>query len=109
MRTKRQNIQLELALEPAAKGEARSAGAQGTGPHGACRATERPATPSNRRVRPRRTPVWEGSPEAPPYRQFALRPCRVTQPPVPPLTERYGRGPGVRKLRHPCAYTTPLK
>ena len=30
MRTKRQNIQLELALEPAAKGEARSAGAQGT-------------------------------------------------------------------------------
>ena len=30
MRTKRQNIQLELALEPAAKGEARSAGARGT-------------------------------------------------------------------------------
>ena len=26
MRTKRQNIQLELALEPEAKGEARSAG-----------------------------------------------------------------------------------
>lgn len=30
MRTKRQNIQLELALEPEVKGEARSAGAQGT-------------------------------------------------------------------------------
>ena len=30
MRTKRQKIELELALEPAAKGEARSAGARGT-------------------------------------------------------------------------------
>ena len=30
MRAKRQNIQLELALEPEAKGEARSAGNRGT-------------------------------------------------------------------------------
>ena len=53
MRTKRQNIQLELALEPAAKGEARSAGAQGTEARTARAEPERPATPSNRRVRPR--------------------------------------------------------
>ena len=43
MRTKRQNIQLELALEPAAKGEARSAGAQGTEARLARAGPERPA------------------------------------------------------------------
>ena len=43
MRTKRQNIQLELALEPAAKGEARSAGAQGTEARTARAEPERPA------------------------------------------------------------------
>jgi len=43
MRTKRQNIQLELALEPAAKGEARSAGAQGTEVRTARAEPERPA------------------------------------------------------------------
>ena len=43
MRTKRQNIQLELALEPAAKGEARSAGAQGTE---ACMARAEPERPA---------------------------------------------------------------
>ena len=43
MRTKRQNIQLELALEPAAKGEARSAGAQGTEARMARAEPERPA------------------------------------------------------------------
>ena len=43
MRTRRQNIQLELALEPVAKGEARTAHAE----------PERPETPSNRRVRTR--------------------------------------------------------
>ena len=44
MRTKRQNIQLELALEPAAKGEARSAGAQRTEARTARAEPERPAT-----------------------------------------------------------------
>ena len=43
MRTKRQNIQLELALEPAAKGEARSAGAQGTEARTSRAGPERPA------------------------------------------------------------------
>ena len=43
MRTKRQNIQLELALEPAAKGEARSAGARGTEARTARAEPERPA------------------------------------------------------------------
>ena len=43
MRAKRQNIQLELALEPAAKGEARSAGDQGTEARMARADRERPA------------------------------------------------------------------
>ena len=43
MRTKRQNIQLELALEPEAKGEARSAGGRGTEARTACAEPERPA------------------------------------------------------------------
>ena len=43
MRTERQNIQLELALEPTAKGEARSAGRQGTEARMARVAPERPA------------------------------------------------------------------
>ena len=48
MRTRRQNIQLELALEPVAKGEARSPHTQGTEARRPCR-----LTPSNRRVRTR--------------------------------------------------------
>ena len=43
MRAKRQNIQLELALGPAAKGEARSAGDRGTEARMACAEPERPA------------------------------------------------------------------
>ena len=43
MRTRRQNIQLELAFEPAAKGEARSADAQGTEARTARAEPERPA------------------------------------------------------------------
>ena len=43
MRTRRQNIQLELALEPEAKGEARSAGVRGTEARTARAEAERPA------------------------------------------------------------------
>ena len=43
MRTRRQNIQLKLALEPAAKGEARSPDAQGTEARTARAEAERPA------------------------------------------------------------------
>ncbi len=43
MRTKRQNIQLELALEPEARGEARSAGDRGTEARMARADPERPA------------------------------------------------------------------
>ena len=43
MRAKRRNIQLELALEPEAKGEARSAGPQGTEARAARAEPERPA------------------------------------------------------------------
>ena len=53
MRTRRQNIQLELALDPAAKGEARSHDTQGTEARTAHAEPERPETPSNRRVRTR--------------------------------------------------------
>ena len=58
MRTRRQNIQLELALEPVAKGEARSPDTQGTEARTAHAEPERPGgpcrlTPSNRRVRTR--------------------------------------------------------
>ena len=44
MRTRRQKIQLKLALEAAAKGEARSAGGQGTEACTARADPERPAT-----------------------------------------------------------------
>ena len=44
MRTRRQKIQLELALEPAVKGEARSTGDQGTEARVARAAPEHPAT-----------------------------------------------------------------
>ena len=44
MRTRRQKIQLELALEPAVKGEARSAGDQGIEARVARAVPERPAT-----------------------------------------------------------------
>ena len=44
MRTRRQKIQLELALEPAAKGEARAAGGQGTEACVARAGLEHPAT-----------------------------------------------------------------
>ncbi len=53
MRTRRQNIQLELALVPVAKGEARSPDTQGTEARTAHAEPERPETPSNRRVRTR--------------------------------------------------------
>ena len=53
MRTRRQNIQLELALEPVAKGEARSPDTQGTEARTTHAEPERPETPSNRRVRTR--------------------------------------------------------
>ena len=43
MQATRRNIQLELALEPAAKGEARSAGARGTEARMARAEPERPA------------------------------------------------------------------
>ena len=45
MRAKRRNIQFELALEPEARGEARSAGDQGTE---ARTAHAEPETPGNR-------------------------------------------------------------
>ena len=45
MRTRRQNIQLELALDPVAKGEARSPDTQGTEARTAHAEPERPAAP----------------------------------------------------------------
>ena len=53
MRTRRQIIQLELALQPVAKGEAQSLDTQGTEARTAHAEPERLETPSNRRVRTR--------------------------------------------------------
>ena len=44
MRTRRQNVQLELALGPVATGEARGVGAEGTEARMARAAPERPAS-----------------------------------------------------------------
>ena len=81
MRTRRQNIQLELALEPVAKGEARSPDTQGTEARTTHAEPERPETPSNRRVRTR-THGGVGGEEAarlPPIPIFATA-LRVTAP-----------------------------
>ena len=104
MRTRRQNIQLELALEPAAKGEARSPDTQGTEARTARAEPERPAagqrhpspqpcrlTPSNRRVRTRtHGGVGGAEPQGSPLSRFALRPCRVTRRPSLRSESSYG-------------------
>ena len=74
MRTRRQNIQLELALEPVAKGEARSPDTQGTEARTAHAEPERPA------VEPPCTDPYArwcgrgGAARLPPI-PIALRPC----------------------------------
>ena len=89
MRTRRQNIQLELALEPVAKGEAPT-------PKGPKPARRTP-NPNARKLRrtavygPVRTVVWEGrSREAPPYPDCATA-LRVTPPQRCGLRHWYGR------------------
>ena len=71
MRTRRQNIQLELALEPVAKGEARSPDTQGTEARTAHAEPERPAAGQQ--------PLMEAvvEPLARP-RIRRRRPCRLT-------------------------------
>ena len=83
MRARRQNIQLELALEPVAKGEARSPDTQGTEARTAHAEPERPAAGLRRTAvyGPVRTVVWEGrSREAPPYPDWRYGPAGDSAP-----------------------------
>ncbi len=91
MRTMRQKIQMELALAPVAKGEARDAGAEGTEVRVARVDPERPAAqararssfarldrinPSNRRVRTRTHGGVGGvEPQGSPLSRFLLPDC----------------------------------
>ena len=71
MRTRRQNIQLELALDPAAKGEARSPDTQGTEARTAHAEPERPAAGQQ--------PLMEAVVEPPARPRIRRRrPCRLT-------------------------------
>ena len=71
MRTRRQNIQLELALEPVAKGEARSPDTQGTEARTAHAEPERPAAGQQ--------PLMEAVVEPPARPRIRRRrPCRLT-------------------------------
>ena len=102
MRTRRQNIQLELALEPAAKGEARSPDTQGTEARTARAEPERPAA-GQRHPSPQAMPLNSVEPPCTdPYARWCGRggaarlppiPIRASAlqgdtPPVPPLREQ---------------------
>ena len=74
MRTRRQNIQLELALEPVAKGEARNPDTQGTEARTAHAEPERPAAQPLNSVEP---------PCTDPYARWCGRGGAVRLPPIP--------------------------
>ena len=74
MRTRRQNIQLELALEPLAKGEARNPDTQGTEARTAHAEPERPAAMPLDSVEP---------PCTDPYARWCGRGGAARLPPIP--------------------------
>ena len=100
MRTMRQKIQLELALAPVAKGEARDAGAEGTEVRVARVDSERPAAqararssfarldrinPSNRRVRTRtHGGVGGAEPQGSPLSRLVCAAITFREGPAPP-------------------------
>ena len=106
MRTRRQNIQLELALEPVAKGEARNPDTQGTEARTAHAEPERPAaacrlTPSNRRVRTRtHGGVGGEEPRGSPLSRLRYGPAGDSAPRLrlkaTGMTERFLSGPSTR-------------
>ena len=101
MRTRRQNIQLELALDPAAKGEARNPDTQGTEARTAHAEPERPETPSNRRVRTRtHGGVGGEEPRGSPLSRLRYGPAGDSAPRLrlrrPGMTERFPFGPSTR-------------
>ena len=106
MRTRRQNIQLELALEPVAKGEARSPDTQGTEARTAHAEPERPETPSNRRVRTRtHGGVGGEEPRGSPLSRLRYGPTGDSAPPLrlkaAGMTERFPFGPASTARNHP--------
>ena len=83
MRTRRQNIQLELALEPAAKGEARSPDTQGTEARTARAEPERPAA-GQRHPSPQAMPLNSVEPPCTdPYARWCGRGGAARLPPIP--------------------------
>ena len=83
MRAKRRNIQLELALEPEAKGEARSAGAQGTETRMARAEPERPAAGASSLSKPVQ-PLKSVEPLCTdPYARWCGRGGAARLPPIP--------------------------
>ena len=88
MRTRRQNIQLELALEPAAKGEARSPDTQGTEARTARAEPERPAA-GQRHPSPQAMPLNSVEPPCTdvPYARWCGRGGAARLPPIPMCAE----------------------
>ena len=84
MRTKRQNIQLELAWEPAVKGEARSTGAQGTEARMARAGPERPAAgQASSLLKPVQPLKSVEPPCTDPYARWCGRGGAARLPPIP--------------------------
>ncbi len=83
MRAKRRNIQLELALEPEAKGEARSAGAQGTETRMARAEPERPAAGASSLSKPVQPLKSVEPPCTDPYARWCGRGGAARLPPIP--------------------------
>ena len=83
MRAKRRNIELELALEPEAKGEARSAGAQGTETRMARAEPERPAAGASSLSKPVQPLKSVEPPCTDPYARWCGRGGAARLPPIP--------------------------
>ena len=85
MRTRRQNIQLELALEPVAKGEARNPDTQGTEARTAHAEPERPAAGQQA------MPLDSVEPPCTdPYARWCGRGGAARLPPIPIALRPYG-------------------
>ena len=110
MRTRRQNIQLELALEPVAKGEARNPDTQGTEARTAHAEPERPAAGQQ--------PLMEAVVEPPARPRIRRRrPCRLTPSNRRVRTRTHGgvggeepRGSPLSRLRYgPAGDSAPFR
>ena len=101
MRTRRQNIQLELALEPVAKGEARSPDTQGTEARTAHAEPERPAAGQQPLMEAVVEPAGPGSASHPSPQAMPLD--SVEPPCTDPYARWCGRGGAARLPPIPIA------